>query len=292
MTRQRVLSSVLSPVPLDTFLHEYLGRRPLLIRGTPGKFDGLMRPGEFIYGLDRVPEIRCIFGELRQATISPRDIREMFEAGATICVTGIDHAHRSLRSAAQRIEKEMGYAGRVDFRAYLSPPGSGFDIHYDARVATTLQLEGTKTWWYSNEPYSPFPIENSSRTDMAAIRRVVARVKFNKVTLRPGDLLCLPPGVWHKARAGAGGSLALNLAFNHTGATVLDVVLQELRGALSALPSCREPFFLGLPKAAEEPLRSQVGKCVEAIVNELRTMKGTTVVRRLAQNAIRRKSFK
>ena len=248
-----------------------------------------MEPGDFIYGLDRVPEIRCVFGELRQATISPADIREMFEAGATICVTGIDRAHRSLRSAARHIEREMRYAGRVDFRAYLSPPGSGFDIHYDARVATTLQLDGTKTWWYSNEPHSPFPTENSSRADMAAIRRAVARVKLHKVTLRPGDLLCLPPGVWHKARAGAGGSLALNLAFNHTGATVLDVVLQQLRGALSALPGCREPFFEGPTGTETKPLRSHVGKCVDAIVRELRSMQDAAAVIRLAQSAIRHK---
>jgi ribosomal protein L16 Arg81 hydroxylase len=283
------LASILSPMPVNTFLHKYFGKRPVLIRGAPGKFNALMRPANFIYGLDRVPEIRCVFGELREATISVRDIREMFEAGATICVTGIDCAHRSLRSAARQIEMEIGYLGRVDFRAYLSPPGSGFDIHYDARVATTLQLEGTKTWWYSNQPDTPFPTENSPRTDMVAIRRAVARVKLRKVTLRPGDLLCLPPGVWHKAKAGAGGSLALNLAFNHAGATVLDVVLQELRGTLATQPGCREPFFAGLRETPAKAVCSQVDQCVETIARELQKMQGKAVTRRLAQTAMRRK---
>ena len=287
--RPTILAAVLSPVSVNSFLHDYFGKRPLLVRGAPGKFDTLIRPGDFIYGLDRVTEIRCVFGELRQATISPGDIREMFEAGATICVTGIDCAHRSLRSAARRIEIEIGYAGRVDFRAYLSPPGSGFDIHYDARVATTLQLEGTKTWWYSSEPDSPFPTENSPSTDMVAIRRAVARMKLHKVTLLPGDLLCLPPGVWHKARAGAGGSLALNLAFNHAGATVLDVVLRQLRETLAARPGCHEPFFTGLREAPAKSVRSHIDQCVKAIACELQKMQGAAVTRRLAQTVMRRK---
>jgi ribosomal protein L16 Arg81 hydroxylase len=289
--RPRALADLLAPIPVNAFLQEHFGKRPLLVRGTPGKFDALMRPSDFIYGLNRVPEIRCVFSGLRQATISPADIREMFEAGATICVTGIDQAHRSLRSAARQIETEIGYAGRVDFRAYLSPPGSGFDIHYDARVATTLQLDGTKTWWYSEEPDSLFPTENSPRNDIAAIRRAVTRIKLRKVTLRPGDLLCLPPGVWHRAKAGSGGSLALNLAFNHTGATVLDVVLQKLRGMLSTQPGCREPFFTGLREAPVLKLRSHVGECLNAIARELSTMRGERAIRRLARRSMRRKGL-
>ena len=139
-----ILQKLLDPISVNMFLDNYFGKSPLLIRGKVGKFDFLLKPENFIYDLDKTVEIRCVFDGLRQATIHPKDIREMYEAGASICVTGIDRAHNSLSTAASRIEKEIDYAGRVDFRAYLSPPKTGFDIHYDARVATTLQLEGTK----------------------------------------------------------------------------------------------------------------------------------------------------
>jgi ribosomal protein L16 Arg81 hydroxylase len=283
-----MLASILRPVQIKTFLDEYFGKKPLLVRGAPGKFDSLMKPRDFIYRLDRVPEIRCVFDQLRQATIGPADIREMFEAGATICVTGIDCAHRSLRIAGRKIRKEIGYAGRVDFRAYLSPPGSGFDFHYDARVATTLQFEGTKTWWYSEEPDLPLPIENSSRADMTAIRLAVSKIKLRRVTLRPGDLLCLPPGVWHKARAGTGGSFALNMAFNHVGATVLDVILEELRASLSSEPGCREPFFTGPPEDLMKPVHGHVHECIDALQRVLPGLRGTLALRKLEQSAMRR----
>lgn len=287
-----MLAALLSPISVKTFLQDYFGSRPLLVRGTPGKFDALLKPDDFIYGLDKVTEIRCVFSELKQASISPADVREMFEAGATICVTGVDRAHSSLRAAAKRIEKEIGYAGRVDFRSYMSPPGSGFDVHYDARVATTLQIDGTKTWWYSEEPHVQFPTENSPRNDMAEIRRAVSRVKLRKVTLLPGDLLCLPPGVWHKAQAGAGGSLALNMAFNHTGATVLDLVLQELREALAEKPGCREPFLTGSRDAPAIAVESHIQSCLDAIVQALEPNRNLGKARRLATSAHRRKQLR
>jgi ribosomal protein L16 Arg81 hydroxylase len=273
------MARILAPVPLNTFLREHFGRRPLLVRGKPGKFDALMKPQDFIYGLDRVTEIRCVFGELRQAAISPRDVREMYEAGATICVTGIDRAHASLRSAARRIEREMGYGGMVDFRGYLSPPGSGFDTHYDARVATTLQLDGTKTWWYSDQPHAAFPVENSPRADMRAIRRAVAGIKLHKVTLRPGDLLCLPAGFWHRAKAGAGGALALNMAFNHKGATVLDRVLRHLQEKLFATPGCREPFFTASTGICAQRQQSHLRQCLDSLARELAAVHTATLLR-------------
>jgi ribosomal protein L16 Arg81 hydroxylase len=283
----QTLAAILRPFSVEEFLDHYFGQRPLLVRGTPRKFDLLMKPTDFIYKLDRVSEIRCVFDGLKQATIGPGDVREMFEAGATICVTGIDRAHPSLRLATRRIQRELGYAGRIDFRAYLSPPGSGFDVHYDARVATSLQLDGTKTWWYSDQPHTPFPLENSSRADMPAIRRAVAKVRFHKVTLRPGDLLCLPPGVWHKARAGSGGSFALNMAFNHAGATVLDVVLGHIHDLLHTTVGCREPFFSAQRNGPHAQLRSNLEPCLAAIMRELTSVPSDALTRRFARSSVR-----
>jgi ribosomal protein L16 Arg81 hydroxylase len=266
---QSLLDQVLKPVSVGTFLKDYFGVRPLLVRGARDKFHFLLRAENFMFGLDRVREVRCVFSGLKQATISPSDIKEMFEAGATICVTGMERAHSTLQRAAKRIESEIGYAGRVDFRAYLSPPGSGFDIHYDARVATTLQIDGTKTWWYSDYPHTPFPTENSPRDDMEAIARMVSDVPLRKATLRPGDLLCLPAGAWHKAKAGRGGSLALNMAFNHSGATVVDVLIRHLRKKLTDDASYRSHFFAKAQELRVPGLDAAIQRCIDALRNEL-----------------------
>ena len=282
-----VLSALLDPVPVDVFLNRYFGRRPLYVRGSPGKFDALLKPARFIHGLDRVAEIRCVFGELRQATIGPVDIREMYEAGATICVTGMELAHPALRRAARRIEDDLGYAGRIDVRAYLSPPGTGFDFHYDARVATSLQLDGAKTWWYSTAPEVEFPTQNSNRADMAGTLRAVGRHTLRRVTLKPGDLLCLPPGVWHKAKAGAGGSLALNLAFNHVDGTVADVLVRYLRDALSSVPEANRPFYTGTGGTDLRALATQIEASLDGVKSAIAKLEAPQRIERLSASAKR-----
>ena len=167
----------------------------------------------------------------------------MINAGASVCVTGLERAHPKLRQTADSIRRELNYGGDVSFRAYLSPPGTGFDLHFDARVATTLQIAGSKRWWFSKTPAEQFPDSNSPR-DQKILKREYSIPKLNQlksVLLRPGDLLCLPAGTWHRARAKT-MSLALNLAFDHGGAGVFDVVMEALYERLRKDPLWRSPL--------------------------------------------------
>jgi len=267
------LSTLLSPVTEDTFLSSYFQRRPLVVKGRPDKFSHLFVPADFKLGLERVTEIRAVFPGLWQAEIKPADIAEMVRAGATICVTGIERAHAKLSEIAEAIRRETRYAGRVSFRAYLSPPGGGFDLHFDARVATTLQISGRKRWWYSTEPAEWFPAKNSPRTaaEQKARFSVPALRSMRSVTLGPGDLLCLPAGTWHRARAQS-MSLALNLAFDHTGATVFDVLSNALSAELSKDESWRAPLPFtpgtvedGCPPEVLALLRARAGEMQRAL---------------------------
>ena len=237
------IARILHPLPVGEFLSSYFERRPLLIRGPREKFRHVFVAEDFKLGLDRVTEVRAVFPGLWQATIHPADIKEMINAGASICVTGLERAHPKLLKIATSIKSELNYAGAVNFRGYLSPPGAGFDLHFDARVATTLQIAGSKRWWFSQTPTEQFPESNSPR-DRKRLKREYSIPKLRQLTsvlLRPGDLLCLPAGTWHCARAQT-MSLALNLAFDHGGAGVLDVLVEALYEKLQSDPLWRAPL--------------------------------------------------
>jgi ribosomal protein L16 Arg81 hydroxylase len=237
------IARILHPVSVDEFLSSYFERRPLLIRGPREKFSHIFEAQDFKFGLNRVTEIRAVFPGLWQAAIHPADIKEMTKAGASICVTGFELAHSRLLKTAASIKRELNYGGTVSFRAYLSPPGTGFDLHFDARVATTLQIAGSKRWWFSQTPAEQFPEANSPR-DRKVLEREYSVPKLSRlksVLLRPGDLLCLPAGTWHRARAQT-MSLALNLAFDHGGAGVLDVLIDALYEKLQSDPLWRAPL--------------------------------------------------
>lgn len=241
MKKPTTIQRVLAPLAPATFARTYFERAPLLIRGRPGKFDFLFRQEQFKDGLDQVSEIRAVFPGLWQATIGPGDIKEMMRAGATICVTGMELAHAALGRAARAIRRELRYPGEVSFRSYLSPRGSGFDLHYDARVATTLQLAGRKRWWYSAAPAMPFPPANSPRPLVGSGVRRPRQRDLRSVVLEPGDLLCLPAGTWHQARAQE-MSLSLNLAFDHNHASVIDRAADLLDARLAGDPAWRRPL--------------------------------------------------
>jgi ribosomal protein L16 Arg81 hydroxylase len=237
------ITRILHPISVDRFVTEFFERKPLLIRGDSEKFAHLFQAPDFKQNLYDVTEIRAVFAGLWQATIEPGDLKEMIQAGASICITGMERAHDRLFAAAKAIKNELNYAGEVSFRAYLSPPGAGFDMHFDARVATTLQISGKKQWWYSTDVVEEFPMENSPR-EMRELKRKYRLPKKNamrSVVLKPGDLLCLPAGTWHRARA-VSTSLALNMAFDHFGAGTFDVVVAALRSILEKQSAWRAPL--------------------------------------------------
>ncbi len=242
MPKASAVERLLHPLKLDQFLGEYFQRRALLIPGRRGKFDFLFAEADFARNLGQATQIRAVFPGLRQARVAPVDIPHMYEAGATICITGMERAHPKLARFAERVRSELNYTGHISFRAYLSPPGSGFDLHFDARITTTLQISGTKRWWYSDVPAVPFPTHNSGREAPGQGEYSwPRRGRLRSVELSPGDLLCLPAGAWHEAK-GTDMSLALNMAFDHNGAGAFDSIVEMVRTRLAEDPMWREPL--------------------------------------------------
>jgi ribosomal protein L16 Arg81 hydroxylase len=272
MPAASALQRILDPLRVDQFVEKYFQRRPLRLSGRSGKFDFLFRESEFLSHLDRVKHIRAVFPRNRQARIQPTEIPDMMEAGATICVTGMERAYPKLMEAARRIRTELNYAGEISFRAYLSPPDSGFDLHFDARVATTLQIAGTKRWWYSNEPAVAFPTHNSGREPPGAPRyKAPPRDTLRSVILRPGDVLCLPAGVWHAAK-GKSMSLALNMAFDHKGGGVFDSIVSMLEQRVTDDPDWRQPLPVSTTRkrgALPESIASVLRDRIAALQSEL-----------------------
>jgi ribosomal protein L16 Arg81 hydroxylase/catechol 2,3-dioxygenase-like lactoylglutathione lyase family enzyme len=256
------LRQLLFPLTPEAFVDQYWQRQPLFIRGSAGKFRELFDWDRFYRALERHEErgigIRVSFDSVnapgRMSThlrITAAEVPDYLARGASVCADPIDRGDTMLAEFAVKVAQQLNYVGGVSVKAYASPDGYGFNTHFDKGIATTLQIDGSKRWRYSAAPAVASPLDNALLTPGGGVRytsrplsglasweRVdgVDESAFLEVTLEPGDVLCLPAGTWHNAKA-IGRSLALNVSFDPL--DVFRFFVYTLGGLLKERPDWR-----------------------------------------------------
>jgi hypothetical protein len=266
------LKSVIAPMALDEFVAA-ISRScaPVFVPGSADKFESLFSEADYWRSIDQgKPEGRS----LPRVSLSSFQLPLAFERGVisralrsgnTVCISHMDRALSLLRRLCLDAEAALGLPGSACIHCYNSPRGTGYDyFHMDSGAAVTLQIAGTKTWQYAERPavpwsirvggyreggrlewfgetdWSPKPGTFPSPEDQGLVER----------TLSPGDLLVMPPGVWHRVVASETRSLSLNLKLTATPS--IDGVLQIVRHLCLDEEAWRRP----LPFASLEELRS------------------------------------
>lgn len=226
------LADLLRPLDLATFIRRQFLTTAVLVRGegvskipwfTLERYRALLRrsaapPGFTLDAHFRGSSHNSLF------EIERRQIGPILSAGATVCATSIDLIDSGLQDLTRHIKEELSFTGQVGVNCYLSAHGAGFPRHFDTKAVIIFQLEGLKNWRYEETPAVPFPRRAGRVTHLgvelnkagaAAVDEweVAAEplVEAQEVQLLPGDILCLPPGAWHEAKA-EGYSLALTVA--------------------------------------------------------------------------------
>jgi ribosomal protein L16 Arg81 hydroxylase len=265
--KRDALARFLAPMSPEEFVATYWLQRSAHIPGTAEKVGALFSVDAFHAAVDaaaRRPDAGRAGFEVRAGAmraIDPSAIDTELAAGQTICVSGIDLGNAALAELAAALKRELAFPGRVGVHAYLSPRGSGFSFtHFDARVATTLQISGRKKWKYAQQASLPWPQHNVRIAPDGSLdwhqppspweqrANLPGTLDLAEVVLEPGHVLCLPPGTFHAAEAVDELSLSININFNYSG--FFEVILPFLRETLAASPTWREPP----PGAVEETL--------------------------------------
>lgn len=228
----RELKELLDPIPCEDFASSYFSRRSLYVKGQPNKFDHLFNWESLKQALERGRSIEdkrfnlmaSFAGGEEAGSSKPMfltgidQVGELLNAGATICITNIHMADPKLARWAQAVREQLNFTGTVGVNCYVSADNAGLPMHFDKRVATTLQIAGKKRWKFSTTPAIAWPNHNGLFKDGrvepagAGNGKRPDEMELQEVELNPGDVLCLPAGAWHAAR-GVGFSLALNLYF-------------------------------------------------------------------------------
>lgn len=229
---------LLSPISVERFLSRYWGKAALHVPGHASKF-------EHIFSFERFQEVlargwprgtvaRAVFDGKGGTERDPQlmlangeEARAAYRAGATVCIDRLETVVPELDVLCRSAKGALGYPGDVGVHAYWSPDRAGFRPHFDARIATTVQLHGRKKWRYGQVPIVEWPRDNAvivgdevqygrasgERASWETPVRPDVLADWEEVTLSPGDVFCVPPGIVHSAEADE-SSFAINLHFN------------------------------------------------------------------------------
>lgn len=255
------LHRLLNPVTPEEFLETYWDQKSLYIPGSAGKFDllGFNLDAFKKAALRGSPEnIAAAYVDaedfFHEFIINPRQLEDLFAAGMSICFGFISNFHPQLGAFAAAFRQYLNHAGKIHFNAYLSPPGKGFNLHFDSKSVVVMQIEGSKLWRYSEKPgvlSPPIGIHPSNKIEVRNFRMenpwadfdIPGEEELTEKLLLPGDLLYLPPGAWHCTTAATSEySLSLSLTctpmnFVSLCASVLGNVLRKEHAWRRDLPS-------------------------------------------------------
>ncbi|MEU1123424.1 cupin domain-containing protein [Streptomyces sp. NPDC005899] len=172
-----------------------------------------------------------------------------FADGATLVLQALQRTWAPVSDLATALSAELGHP--VQANAYVTPPQNrGFDDHYDVHDVFVLQIQGTKRWTV-HEPVHLDPLRDQPWTDhRSAVAEAAASEAHIDTLLEPGDVLYLPRGWLHAARAQGEVSIHLTLGVHTwTRYALAEQLVQSALASLKDDPRMRA----GLPLGADVP---------------------------------------
>jgi lysine-specific demethylase/histidyl-hydroxylase NO66 len=226
-------ADLLHPFPVDRFMAEHLGRKPLYLPagGDAGRrildwteFNGLLSQTsswtaenlKLVMNSDPIPvDQYCSLVQSQSGPSmrpQPARVQVLLSAGASLVANDVQWRSKALSETTEMLGRT--FAAAVGANAYCSFGGvKAFASHYDAHDVFAIHLEGEKTWrLYTNQEDNPVSMPEGDPRPYFEARRGAL---MQEVRMKPGDLLYLPRGWYHDALAdGDRNAASLHVSFS------------------------------------------------------------------------------
>jgi len=202
------LARILSPVDTSFFLKHYQAREHFHIsRNAAGYYEDLFTAGDLDVFLQSEHLPAAFFNVVREGTRYPLEdwsrvdnsargehrvaiterLFDLYSEGATLIVNQAHSALPSLNGLCRNLTRELGFP--VLANIYITPREvGGFCKHADDHEVLVMQIAGSKRWLLD-----------------------VQHAPLVEIDLQPGDLLYLPRGLAHAAKAQESDSIHVTL---------------------------------------------------------------------------------
>lgn len=252
-------------------------------RGLRTPFLRMVRDGS------AVPKARFTSAGGAGATIDDQvddgKVRDLFAEGATAVLQGLHRTWAPLTDFTRELAEELGHS--VQANAYVTPPANqGFSAHYDVHDVFVVQVHGEKEW-HLHAPIHEHPLRDEPWQSKAEeVRGAAARPADRIVTLCPGDVLYLPRGYIHSARALGGITVHLTLGVhNWTRQHLAQALTKQALAKVAEDPWARSSLGVGITVGDTVTLVDDLTRVRAELVDALQRIPDADIARAMAELA-------
>ena len=263
---QTVLESLIAPLAVEQFFAEYWPERVYTSHGDLDRLPGMFR-SPVLKNIETLSESyhgRVLFTRGRHSPFMvPAENgcpKTLFDMGLTVYLDNIQPCLPKSPVILEALERNLGIPpGTARIGAFASPTGDGASCHYDTEDVISIQLTGTKTFHVAPVEEVPYPVGMQYSPGSAPYTDLYPQVagrfpdwkhaEFESIEMRPGSVLFMPRGTWHRTEAGE-PSLSITIAMRPPSAA--DVILENVRWLLLQDASWRKPLYGAYGETAQK----------------------------------------
>ncbi len=209
------LSTLLGRFPRRQFLRDHWPRTLLVQHGPAARLKGLVDAPE-LRDVDALTALHARQWLVQSARFKNRfgnvpvagsAAAEFFHTGHTIYAVEPEFRSAPFLRWLAALERDLALsAGLILPSVFLSKPGPGSRMHFDAQESFVVQVRGRKRWWLAPNEGVQFPAENYIAGDavpgslaVQLDRPLADRMPHDAVSvvLEPGSIMFVPRGTWH-----------------------------------------------------------------------------------------------
>ena len=277
------LPALVSPVPVERFLQEFWPERVFQSHGALSRLPSVFRSPALssFRGLAARYTGWLGFGRGAQGSrmISVQQVNptHLYGMGLSVYLPDVAPSVDGADEFLRQLECDLGLAeGCARMTVWASPKGDGAPTHFDGEDVFSIQLAGSKRFEVAPMTDYAYPVGAQYGPGAAPYAEMYAQIRdgfpdatgvdFQAVDMRPGSVLFVPRGTWHRTVA-AQDSFAISIGLNPP--SIAESFLDQLRYVLLQDPQWRRPVRAGgrgeaLDEALDKALQS-APRALEAI---------------------------
>ncbi len=252
---QKPLESLILPLSKTDFLKSYLSNRSVIVHDL-GESIGEILNLPFLESLEALlnlwphtvdVHLPDVSDEASSIETNTEDARKLFANGMGLLFNDVNRISPILSEWLEALKLQLGLSTMTYARnlIYATPSNKGNAAHFDQNINFVLQIHGTKTWWVAPNEHVVNPMTRHTigrpicpELESYSHHGMPDEMPENasSYVLRPGTMLFVPRGSWHKTLAQTD---ALSLNFTFGAPTWIDILTAALRGRLAQSPEWR-----------------------------------------------------